>query len=52
MVGDFLYHDEFSKKNPWYISRENAKLQAYPFIPKISELKQLISSISLVGIRE
>ncbi|GAA6204822.1 hypothetical protein [Thalassotalea sp. SU-HH00458] len=52
MVGDFLYPDEFSKKNPWYISRENAKLQAYPFIPKISELKQLISSISLVGIRE
>lgn len=52
MVGDFLYPNEFSKKNPWYISRENAKLQAYPFIPKISELKQLISTISIVGLRE
>lgn len=52
MIGDFLYPDQFSKRNPWYINRENAKLQPYPYLPKISELKHLIDAISVVGERE
>lgn len=52
IVGDFLYPNEFSKKNPWYISREDARLKAYPYLPEISELKQLINSISVVGSRK
>jgi hypothetical protein len=51
MVGDFLYPNEFSKSNPWYISREKAKLQAYPYLPSISDLRQLINAISIVGKR-
>lgn len=52
MIGDFLYPDMFTKRNPWYINRENAKLQPYPYLPQISELKQLIDAISVVGIKE
>lgn len=52
IVGDFLYPDEFSKRNPWYISRKNAKLKPFPYLPEITELKQLINSISIVGERE
>jgi len=52
IVGDFLYPNEFSKKNPWYISREDARLKAYPYLPEISELKQLVNSISVVGSRK
>lgn len=52
MVGDFLYPDEFSKRNPWYISRKNAKMKPYPYLPKISELKQLIKTIGIIGERE
>jgi hypothetical protein len=52
MIGDFLYPEEFSKRNPWYISRDNAKLNPLPYIPKITELKQLISLIKVVGNRE
>jgi hypothetical protein len=52
MIGDFLNAGELSKRNPWYINRENAKLQPYPYLPKISELKQLIEVISVVGERE
>lgn len=52
MIGDFLYPDEFSKRNPWYISRENAKMKPYPYLPKISELKQLIKTIGIIGERE
>ncbi len=52
MVGDFLYPDEFSKRNPWYISRENAKLKPYPYLPSVYGLKQLIESISIVGKKE
>jgi len=52
MVGDFLYPDEFSKKNPWYINRERAKLKPYPYLPKISELKELIKTIGIIGERE
>jgi hypothetical protein len=52
MIGDFLYPDEFSKRNPWYISRENAKIQPYPYLPKVSELKSLFDAISVVGERE
>jgi len=51
MVGDFLYPNEFSKRNPWYISREKAKLKPYPYIPEISKLQQLIEAISIVGER-
>jgi len=49
MVGDFLYPNEFSKRNPWYISRKKAKLQPYPYLPKISELPQLLETIHLFG---
>jgi len=49
MVGDFLYPNEFSKRNPWYISRKKAKLQPYPYLPKISELSQLLETIHLFG---
>jgi len=52
IIGDFLYSNELSKRNAWYISRENAKLNPYPYLPKISDLKKLISSISIVGKRE
>ncbi len=52
MIGDFLYPDEFSKRNPWYISREKAKLKPYPYLPEISGLKQLIKSIAVVGKRQ
>jgi hypothetical protein len=52
MIGDFLYPEQLSKRNPWYINRENAKLHPYPYLPKISELKQLIDAISVVGNRE
>ena len=52
IVGNFLYPDEFSKRNPWYISRKNAKLKPFPYLPEITELKQLINSISIVGERE
>jgi len=51
MVGDFLYPNEFSKRNPWYISREKAKLKPYPYIPEISQIQQLIEAISIVGER-
>ncbi|WP_085300410.1 hypothetical protein [Cognaticolwellia mytili] len=49
MIGDFLYPNEFSKRNPWYISREKAKLRPYPYLPNISELGQLINIIGIVG---
>jgi len=49
IIGDFLYTDSFSKKNSWYISRENAKLNPYPYLPEISGLKQLINYINIVG---
>jgi hypothetical protein len=52
MIGDFLYSDDLSKRNDWYISRENAKLKPYPYLPEISDLKQLINSISIVGNKE
>jgi hypothetical protein len=52
MVGDFLYSDDLSKRNDWHISRENAKLKPYPYLPEISDLKQLINSISIVGNKE
>jgi len=52
MIGDFLYSNELSKRNAWYISRENAKLNPYPYLPEISDLKTLINSISIVGKRE
>jgi hypothetical protein len=52
IVGDFLYPDEFSKHNPWYISRGKAKMKPYPYLPKISELKQLIKTIDIIGERE
>jgi len=52
MIGDFLYPDGFSMQNPWYLSRENAKLKPYPYLPEISDLKQLLHSISIVGERE
>jgi len=52
MIGDFLYSDGLSKRNVWYISRENAKLNPYPYLPEISDLKTLINSISIVGKRE
>jgi len=51
MVGDFLYPDEFSKHNPWYLSREKAKLKPYPYLPKVSGLSQLLTTISVVGER-
>jgi hypothetical protein len=51
MIGDYLYPNEFSKRNPWYISREKAKLLPYPYLPNISDLRQLINSISIVGER-
>jgi hypothetical protein len=51
MIGDFLYPNEFSKRNSWYISREKAKLHAYPYLPNISDLPQLINTINIVGER-
>jgi hypothetical protein len=51
IVGDFLYPDEFSQRNSWYISRENAKLKPFPYLPDITELKQLINTISIIGVR-
>jgi hypothetical protein len=52
IIGDFLYSDGLKKRNAWYLSRENAKLNPYPYLPEISNLKQLIHSISIVGERE
>ncbi len=52
LIGDFLYSEELSKRNPWYISRTNAKLKPYPYLPEITGLKQLIDSINIVGEKE
>jgi len=52
IIGDFLYSDALEKRNAWYLSRENAKLNPYPYLPEISDLNQLIQSISIVGKRE
>jgi hypothetical protein len=51
MIGDYLYPNEFSKRNPWYISREKAKLLPYPYLPNISDLRQLINTIGILGER-
>jgi hypothetical protein len=52
LIGGFAYPDEFSKRNSWYISRDKAKLNPYPYLPEIYNLKQLIYSISIVGVKE
>jgi len=52
IIGDFLYSDALEKHNAWYLSRKNAKLNPYPYLPEISDLNQLIHSISIVGKRE
>jgi len=52
IIGDFLYSDALEKRNAWYLSRKNAKLNPYPYLPEISDLNQLINSISIVGKRE
>jgi len=51
MVGDFLYADALAKKNPWYISRKKARLKSFPVLPNISDLTQLINTISIIGER-
>jgi len=51
-VGDFLYPSQYIKNNSWYISREKAKLQPYPYIPGISERSRLMRSISALGEQE
>jgi len=48
-IGDFLYTDKYTKENTWYISRENARLKPYPYLPTISQLPQLIKSIKILG---
>jgi len=49
LIGDFLYPGKIRKINHWYLSREKAKLKAYPYLPEISELSQLIRVINIVG---
>jgi hypothetical protein len=51
MIGDYLYPDEFSLRNSWYLSRAKAKMQPYPYLPEVSDLEQLLVAISIVGER-
>jgi hypothetical protein len=49
LVGDFLYAGKYIKNNSWYLSREQAKLNKYPYIPDVSELPSLINTMNVLG---
>lgn len=48
-IGSLLRNGEYSERNTWYLSREKAKLKAYPYLPTIDELPLLINSIKIIG---
>jgi len=48
-VGDFNNPKEFIKNNKWYISREKAGLEAYPFLPTLDQLQITLTLIDVLG---
>jgi hypothetical protein len=48
-IGDFNNTEDFINQNQWYISREKAGLQKYPFIPTLDQRSGVLMIIDAIG---
>ncbi|GAB3001882.1 right-handed parallel beta-helix repeat-containing protein [Psychrosphaera aestuarii] len=48
-IGDLNHVPQMVPGNEWYMSREDAKLEAYPFLPSISEREKIMDFVRIAG---
>lgn len=49
IIGDMLYPDNFAKDNNWYLSRRDAFMRDLPYIPEISDYKDIVFKAQTYG---
>lgn len=51
-VGDFNHPKQMVPGNAWYISRENARVQPFPYLPAIEDRRVVMDQIRALGNKE
>lgn len=48
-IGDFNHAKDLIEHNTWYMSRTDANVQPYPYLPKLGETQAVMQNIRLFG---
>ena len=48
-IGDLNHPDQMVPYNEWFLSRQDAKLEPYPYLPKISEREKVMTFVRVAG---